>query len=112
MDFDHYSKEHILFITLKGDLLGETSGMSLAELANDFIGKEIIKCAVDLSQVRYMNSTGIGILIVLLTKFRNRNGELVLINPSEQIKKLLIITKLSSIFSIVPDEKEAIEKLN
>ncbi len=48
-----------------------------------------------------MNSSGIGVLITILTKFRNKGGEVVLVSPSEQIKKLLIITKLNAIFLIV-----------
>jgi len=81
------------------------------ELVNDKINSNILHAAIDLSNVRYMNSSGIGVLITLLTKFRNKSGEVVLINPSEQIKKLLIITKLNSIFNIVDNESQAIERL-
>jgi anti-sigma B factor antagonist len=104
-------KEGILNINLQGDLLGENNGLELVDLINDKINESIILCAIDLSNVRYMNSSGIGVLITLLTKFRNKGGEVVLINPSEQIKKLLIITKLNAIFSIVNSSEEAIVKL-
>jgi anti-sigma B factor antagonist len=97
---------------LSGDLLGETSGLQVVETANDYISKNAVKkCAVDLSKVRYMNSNGLGILIALLTKFRNKDGELVLIRPSEQISKLFMITKLNSIFTITDSFEEAISKL-
>jgi anti-sigma B factor antagonist len=66
---------------------------------------------VDIAQVRYMNSTGIDVLITLLTKFRNKGGEIVIINPSEQVKKLLIITKLNAIFHLAGSTEEAIEVL-
>jgi anti-sigma B factor antagonist len=112
MNFTHNIRNEILFINLQGDLLGENNGVKVVEIANDMISKKIISCAVNLSEVRYMNSNGIGILITLLTKFRNKDGELVLIKPSEQMKKLLIITKLNSIFTIVESEEEAIESLN
>lgn len=104
-------KEGILFINLEGDLLGESNGLELVDLINDKINDNVILCAIDLSNVRYMNSSGIGVLITLLTKFRNKGGEVILINPSEQIKKLLIITKLNAIFSIVNSSSEAISKL-
>ena len=68
-------------------------------------------CAIDLSEVRYMNSSGIGVLITILTKFRNKGGEVVLIKPSDQIRKLLVITKLNAIFTIVESEEEAKTKL-
>ncbi len=112
MKLNHYLKEDILFIELTGDLLGESNGLQVLEVANDhIINRKVIKCAVDLSQVRYMNSNGLGILITLLTKFRNKDGELVLIHPSEQISKLLMITKLNSIFIIAEDSDIAIKVL-
>ena len=111
MKLNHYLKEDILFIELTGDLLGESNGLQVVEVANDHITRKVKKCTVDLSQVRYMNSNGLGILITLLTKFRNKDGELVLIHPSEQISKLLMITKLSSIFAIAEDSASAIKML-
>ena len=104
-------KDNILFINLEGDLLGENNGVELIDLVNDTINESIILCSINLSTVRYMNSSGIGVLITLLTKFRNKGGEVVLINPSEQIKKLLVITKLNAIFNIVDSEDEAFQKL-
>jgi anti-sigma B factor antagonist len=111
MTLNHFLKGEVLFIELSGDLLGENNGVKIIELANEYISRNVNKCAVDLSKVRYMNSNGLGILITLLTKFRNKDGELVLIHPSEQISKLLMITKLNSIFTIVQDHTEASEKL-
>lgn len=111
MNYTTEVKENILFIFLKGDLLGESNGIELADLANDKLNENITLCAIDLSEVRYMNSSGIGVLITLLTKFRNKGGEVALINPSEQIKKLLVITKLNAIFTMVDSEQEAVSKL-
>ncbi len=112
MKLNHTIKEDILFIELSGDLLGESNGIQVVELANDYIiNRKVTKCTVDLSQVRYMNSNGLGVLITLLTKFRNKGGELVLIHPSDQISKLLMITKLNSIFAIAVDSAEAITLL-
>ena len=111
MNYTSNIKDQILFLHLEGDLIGETNGLELMELVNDKINSNILHAAIDLSNVRYMNSSGIGVLITLLTKFRNKSGEVVLINPSEQIKKLLIITKLNSIFNIVENESQAIERL-
>jgi len=111
MEFKIKVNQNILFITLSGDLLGENIGIDLMDIINDKISESILLCAIDLSGVTYMNSSGIGILITILTKFRNKGGEVVLINPSEPIKKLLIITKLNAIFSIIDNKEEAAEFL-
>ena len=104
--------ENIVYIRLQGDLIGDSDSQLLIDLVNNSIDKTKLLCAVDLSKVRFINSSGIGILISLLTKFRNRGGEMVLINPSEQIRKLLIITKLNSIFTITETDQMATEFLN
>jgi anti-sigma B factor antagonist len=111
MKYNTTIKENILFLQLEGDLIGESNGLELMDLVSDKLNESVNRCAIDLALVRYMNSSGIGVLITLLTKFRNKGGELILINPSEQIKKLLIITKLNSIFVIVENEEEALQRL-
>jgi anti-sigma B factor antagonist len=68
----------------------------------------VLTCVIDISQLRYINSSGIGVLITLLTKFRNKGGEVYLMNPSESVRKLLAITKLNAIFQVIRKEEEAI----
>ena len=112
MSFNFDTKDNILIIYLKGDLIGENQGPELMELVNDQLNEGINKCAIDISEVRFINSSGIGVLITILTKLRNKDGEVILIKPSEQVKKLLIITKLNSIFQIVDEQETAINQLN
>ena len=109
-----YTKEiegKILHLNFDGDLIGENNGPELVELANEMISKSITVCLLDISNVRYINSSGIGVLITLLTKFRNKNGELFLINPSDHVNKLLIMTKLQAIFNIEASKDEALKKI-
>ena len=111
MKYTHELKDEVLVMRLSGDLIGEDSGMQLVDLANEFLGKNIKKCVIDISELRYINSSGIGVLITILTKFRNKSGEVFLLKPSENVQKLLIITKLNAIFQIAQTEEEAIENL-
>jgi len=111
MEHTYETQDSILIIHLKGDLIGENNGPELVKIVNDSIHDRVIHCAVDLSEVRYMNSSGIGVLITLLTKYRNHEGEMVLIKPSEKIEKLLVITKLNKIFSIADTKEEAVKIL-
>ncbi|MEP2026853.1 MAG: STAS domain-containing protein [Reichenbachiella sp.] len=102
----------LVFINFEGDLIGEENGPEIIEAVNDTLSNNIVKCAVDISEVRYINSSGIGVLITILTKFRNKGGEVVLVNPSEHVKKLLAITKLNAIFTVVESVAGAKEELN
>jgi anti-sigma B factor antagonist len=111
-----YSNEIInnntLMLRLSGDLIGEDNGASILELATEYINKNMRHCIVDISEIRYINSSGIGVLITILTKFRNKGGEVYLVKPSENVKKLLIITKLNAIFNVASSEEEAIKGLS
>lgn len=111
MKYNHKVLDNTLVLGLKGDLIGEDSGIEIIELVNDHIQKGIKQALIDISRLRYINSSGIGVLITILTKFRNKGGEVCLLKPSESVKKLLIITKLNAIFTIVDTESEAIEIL-
>lgn len=111
MNYSHEIVNGVLILKLSGDLIGENHGPELISIINDSINTDVIFCAIDIHEVRYINSSGIGVLITILTKFRNKGGEVVLIKPSESVEKLLIITKLSSIFTIVPDLDHALNEL-
>ncbi|MCL6261665.1 STAS domain-containing protein [Aquiflexum sp. TKW24L] len=98
-------KAHFLYVT--GDLIGDEVGPKLVEMVSDAVNEKIKYFVVDLSEVRYISSSGIGLLITMLTKMRNAGGEVYLTSPSEHVQKLLIITKLNNIFTVFPTIAEA-----
>ncbi|MBT1706316.1 STAS domain-containing protein [Chryseosolibacter indicus] len=106
MKFEHQIKDNVFFIRLLGDLIGESSGTTLLDAVNTAIQQKVLTCIIDISELRYINSSGIGVLITILTKFRNKGGEVYLMKPSENVQKLLVITKLNAIFHIVQSEEE------
>jgi anti-sigma B factor antagonist len=108
MKFSSEIKKEVIIIRLEGDLIGENDGTALLAKATDAIQEKILKCIIDISKLRYINSSGIGVLITILTKFRNKNGEVFLLNPSESVQKLLVITKLNAIFQVAKTEEEAL----
>src|SRR5262245_11055117 len=106
INFTHQQNNGLLTLVLSGDLIGETGGTAIMEVANQSISDGVKKCVVDISGLRYINSSGIGVLITLLTKFRNKSGELYLMRPSESVQKLLVITKLNAIFNVIQSQSE------
>ena len=109
MNFAQEIKSNTLILRISGDLIGEDNGTRLVEAVNEAVGHKVMTCIIDISGLRYINSSGIGVLITILTKFRNKGGEVYLMKPSESVKKLLVITKLSAIFHIVQSEEEALQ---
>lgn len=106
MTYNHTIKDDLLTITLSGDLIGEDNGANLLEVVAGALQQNAKLCLIDISGLRYINSSGIGVLITILTKFRNKGGEVFLMKPSETVQKLLVITKLNAIFQIVQSEDE------
>jgi len=67
---------------------------------------------LDLGAFEYMNSSGLGVLINLLTKTRSRDGEIVIIQVNNKIRELLIITKLITVFKVSEDWDAAFAELS
>ena len=64
---------------------------------------------VDFSRINYIDSTGIGELVGYLGRFRDRNRKLILINPSDRIRKLLAIAQLDRLFTIYDSLETALQ---
>jgi anti-sigma B factor antagonist len=109
MKFAQEIKSNTLILRIAGDLIGEDSGARLVEAVNEAVSHKVLTCIIDISELRYINSSGIGVLITILTKFRNKGGDVYLMKPSENVKKLLVITKLNAIFQIIQTEAEVSE---
>jgi anti-sigma B factor antagonist len=109
MIFEQEIKENVLILSLSGDLIGEDNGANILDKVNTAILDNIRVCIIDISRLRYINSSGIGVLITILTKFRNKGGEVYLMKPSETVQKLLVITKLNAIFHVIQNEEEVLK---
>lgn len=109
MTFEKEIKDSSLIIRLSGDLIGEDNGVNILDIVSNALQQHVLTCIIDISGLRYINSSGIGVLITILTKFRNKGGEVYLMKPSENVQKLLVITKLNAIFQIVQSEAEVLK---
>lgn len=96
----------VLILIPQGNLLENTDGEGLFFELENF--PDIKKIVINCSQLKHLNSTGINVFLKLFTYSRNRGGELVLCCLPSSIEKLLIITKLNSIFSLFDDIDEAL----
>ncbi|MCB9230819.1 MAG: STAS domain-containing protein [Bacteroidia bacterium] len=107
MDFKSRKENDVCVFTLTGNLVGENDGMPLTDAFNEEMEDGTRNFIIDLSSLKHINSSGLGVFITLLTKVRKKGGELVLLNPSDFIKNLLLITKLNSIFHNFSSLEEA-----
>lgn len=98
----------VTVLTVEGIIkLGE-SARFFAETLERALEAEEGDVLIDLSGINYIDSTGIGELVGYLGRFRNSDRKLVLINPSERIRRLLAVAKLDSLFEIYDDVSAAL----
>ena len=87
--------------------LGEGSSM-LRDLMREMVGKGQKKILLNLGDVSYIDSSGIGELVSGFTTVTNNGGEMKLLNLNKRVKDLLQITKLYTVFDVHEDEAGAI----
>lgn len=87
--------------------LGEGS-VVLRDTIRDLLSKGSKKILLNLGDVTYIDSSGIGELVSAYTTVRNGGGELKLLNLTKKVHDLLQITKLYTVFDIKDDEAAAI----
>ncbi len=88
--------------------LGEGS-VVLRDTIRDLIGKGEKKILLNLGDVTYIDSSGIGELVSAFTAVRREGGELKLLKLTKKVHDLLQITKLYTVFDIKDDEAAAIK---
>ncbi|MBN1783179.1 STAS domain-containing protein [bacterium] len=103
-------KNDVVIITLMGEMVGGPDASLLAEKLHDLIAENRKKVAVNMAEIRWMNSSGLGLLIGGLNTIRSAGGDLKLFALTEKPRHLLKITQLDKVFDICDTEEEVIEK--
>jgi anti-sigma B factor antagonist len=88
--------------------LGEGS-VILRDTVRELLSKGQKKILLNLGEVSYIDSSGIGELVSAFTTVRNQGGELKLLNLTKKVHDLLQITKLYTVFDVRDDEASAVK---
>ena len=91
--------------------LGEGSA-ALREMVRDMLAKGQKRIVLNLGDVNYIDSSGIGELVSGYTTVKNQGGELKLLNLTRKVHDLLQITKLFTVFDVHTDERTALSSFN
>jgi len=98
MNYNVDERYNSVVITLKGNVMGGPDGSKLHDTLHELQEAGKTNVVVDLSKVKFMNSSGLGMLISAMTTMRNAGGDLRLANVADRIQSLLVITKLITVF--------------
>ena len=101
--------DEVTIVDLSGRItLGEGS-VVLRDVVRDLLSKGQKKILLNLGDVTYIDSSGIGELVSAFTSVRNQGGELKLLNLTKKVHDLLQITKLYTVFDVKDDETSAVK---
>ena len=109
MSFNVSERYNCAVIEFKGNVMGGPDAVSLNEKLHELIEKKNTNVVVNLSKVKFMNSSGLGMMIGALTTMRKAGGDLRIANATDKIESLLIITKLITVFKHYKSLDEAVD---
>ena len=112
MSFKISERYNCVVIEFKGNVMGGPDAVSLNEKLHELIESEKTNVVVNLAKVRFMNSSGLGMLIGALTTMRKAGGDLRIANATDKIESLLIVTKLITVFKHFPSLEEAVKSFD
>ena len=103
---------HVTILDITGRItLGDETG-KLRESIRQLIAADKKKIVLNLAQVDYIDSSGVGELVSSFTTVRNSGGELKLLSLSKKVHDILQVTKLYTVFDIKDDEFTAVKSFD
>jgi len=110
MSLDIQQREHegIVVLDLKGRITVGAEASAMRDKINALVASESKNIIVNLAHVDYIDSTGLGALVVSATSLRRQGGALKLVNLNRRNIELLVMTKLATVFDLFTDEQDAV----
>ena len=91
-------KDRAMVLQLSGDVLGGKDYELFTNLIKELVDEGHVDIVLDLKKVRYINSTGLGILVSGLTTLKKNMGHMKICNLSDRIDRLFSVTSLTTVF--------------
>jgi anti-sigma B factor antagonist len=110
MALEFHTREHegIAILEMKGRITAGPEAASLRARVASLDAEESRNVILDLGEVDYIDSTGLGALVICATSMRKRGGAVKLLRLNRRNIELLVMTKLATVFEIFVDEHDAI----
>jgi len=107
MQIQHRIVGDVAILDLNGELKLGDEGL-LRDEVNRLILQGQKRLVLNLTDVPYMNSTGLSAIVGTYTTARKRGGDLKLLHPAKRVKDLLIISGLSTVLGVFDSEEDAV----
>jgi anti-sigma B factor antagonist len=110
MALEIHRKEHegVTILDMKGRITVGPEATALREAVAAAVTDDIRKLVLNLAQVDFIDSTGLGAVVMCSTTMRKAGGTMKLLNLNRRNIELLVMTKLATVFEIFSDEQDAV----
>jgi anti-sigma B factor antagonist len=108
VEFHLREKEGIVILDLHGRLMVGDSATQLRDQIRSLIAAGKKELVLNLEGVDYIDSTGLGTLVICFTGMQRAGGQLKLLNLNRRNIELLVLTKLTTVFELFNDEQDAV----
>ena len=98
----------VTIVDLSGKITLGEGGLTLRDEVRKLLAAGQKKIVLNLGEVNYIDSSGLGELVSAYTAVKNAGGELKLLNLTSKVRDLLVITKLVTVFDVKDDEASAV----
>ena len=105
---DSREREGVLLLDCAGRLLTGDPATALRDRLTQVLADGKKQIILNLEKVDFIDSTGLGALVICYTSAKKAGGGLKLLNLQEKAIELLVLTKLSSVFELFTDEQHAV----
>jgi len=103
---------HVAILDVKGRIVLGDEIHTLRDAVRGLVGQGKKKIILNLAEVDYIDSSGVGELVGCFTTVRNAGGELKLLNLTQKVQDVLHVTKLYTVFDIKDDEFHAVKSFD
>ncbi len=108
LNIEEKEREGVVILKLEGRITVGKEATALRSAADALNTAGRRNLVLDLAKVDYIDSTGLGALVVIATSMRKSGGNVKLLHLNRRNIELLVMTKLATVFEIFNDEQDAI----
>jgi anti-sigma B factor antagonist len=108
MEIQQREREGVVILDLTGEMTVGPPAAALREKLRELAESGRTRVILNLAGVDYIDSTGLGAMVVCYTTMQKLGGKLVLLNLRRRQLELLVLTKLSTVFEVFDDEQDAV----
>ena len=101
-------ENHVAILSLSGKMMGGPETQAVHDHIRSLMNDGIKNVVIDLGDVKWMNSSGMGVLMASMTTLNAQDGKLALARVTEKVKSLLIITQLIKVFTTFETVERAV----